>query len=148
LRALGRADLDWDERFQTARSRQLHASALVEILDQTFGSESMNYWSARLGKEALPFGVIQTPEEVVNDPQLYENEIIVPMDDENPSPRRTVASPVGINECARVKPRLAPGLGEHTREILRELAFTEREIAAFREEGVISRPGTEESELR
>jgi crotonobetainyl-CoA:carnitine CoA-transferase CaiB-like acyl-CoA transferase len=45
-------------------------------------------------------------------------------------PARFSASPAGVR-------RLAPGLGEHTREVLREVGYGEAEIEGLVEEGVI-----------
>lgn len=51
---------------------------------------------------------------------------------------RTVANPVRLSGTpARIR-RPAPGLGEHTREVLDELGYDAREIDALRGEGVVA----------
>jgi crotonobetainyl-CoA:carnitine CoA-transferase CaiB-like acyl-CoA transferase len=66
---------------------------------------------------------VQVPDEIVKDPQLLANDIIVRIDDGGTTPRYTVNSPVTIREAPKVAPRLAPELGENTVEVLRDLGF-------------------------
>ena len=85
----------------------------------------------------LPYGVVQIPDEIVKDPQLLANEIIIPIDDGAAPPRYTVNSPVTIKEAPKVAPRVAPGLGEHTDQVLQELGFDSDQIGGLRASGAI-----------
>ena len=51
---------------------------LSAILDEMFGSQPMAHWREVLDQAHLTFGLVQMPSEVVNDPQLRENDIVVP----------------------------------------------------------------------
>jgi crotonobetainyl-CoA:carnitine CoA-transferase CaiB-like acyl-CoA transferase len=83
--------------------------------------------------------VVQIPDEIVQDPQLLANEIIIPIDDGSAPPRHTVNSPVTIKEAPKVAPRVAPGLGEHTDQVLQELGFDSDQIDGLRASGAIPR---------
>jgi crotonobetainyl-CoA:carnitine CoA-transferase CaiB-like acyl-CoA transferase len=95
------------------------------------------YWKKTLDAARLPYGVVQVPDEIVKDPQLLANDIIVPIDDGATTPRYTVNSPVTIKEAPKVAPRVAPDLGEHTDEVLRELGFGPAQIDGLRASGSI-----------
>jgi formyl-CoA transferase len=136
-KAINRSDLAQDARFVDTKGRNANAFALVAELDRTFASQPLGYWKSALDAARLPYGVAQTPEEIVKDPQLIANDIIVPIADGSASPRYTVNSPLAIKEAPKVAPRLAPGLGEHTDQILHELGFNADQLAALYANGAV-----------
>jgi formyl-CoA transferase len=137
-KAVGRDDLAADARFANAKGRTVNAEALVAELDHTFGARPLAHWKKTLDEARLPYGVVQIPEEIVRDPQLLANDIIVAIADGGATPRYTVNSPVTIREAPKVPPRLAPGLGEHNDEVLQELGFNATEIDGLHTNGVVS----------
>ena len=136
-KAIDRADLAADARFADSRNRGTNAVALVDELDRTFGAQPLAYWRKALDGARLPYGVAQIAEEIVKDPQLLANEIIVPIADGSATPRYTVNSPVTIRESPKVAPRVAPALGEHTDQVLQQLGFDSIQIDALRASGAI-----------
>jgi len=135
--AIGRADLAADPRFATAKDRAAHAPVLVSELDATFASGPLARWKAALDAARLIYGVSQNAEEIVADPQLYANNILVPIDDGSATPRFTVNSPVTVHQAPKVPPRPAPGLGEHSDEVLRELGFDPAEVEGLHASGAV-----------
>ena len=49
----------------------------------------------------------------------------------------TVNSPIEIRGQEKIRPRLAPEVGEHSEQVLRDAGYSESEIAALREAGII-----------
>jgi len=137
VKAIDRTDLVTDPRFADSKSRHSNSTALVAELDRSFGSQPLAYWKKTLDNHRLPYGVVQIPEEIVKDPQLLANQIIVPIEDGGTNLRYTVSSPLTINGSPKVVPRCAPNLGEHTDEVLREIGFDSSKIEAFRASAVI-----------
>jgi crotonobetainyl-CoA:carnitine CoA-transferase CaiB-like acyl-CoA transferase len=135
--AIGRDDLVRDPRFIDAKGRHANSGALVAELDRFIGDHTLEYWKRLLDGARLPYGVVQIPEEIVNDPQLLANHIIVPIDDGSANPKYTVSSPLTIAGTAKVTPKIAPGLGEHTDQVLAELGFDATEIDNLRASGAI-----------
>lgn len=129
-----------DPRFANSKGRHDNAAALVVELDLLFGSQPLAYWKNLLDAARLPYSVVQIPEEIINDPQLLANRIIVPIDDGSANPKFTVDSPMTIAESPKVAPKVAPGLGEHTDEILQELGFDDGQIEGLRASNAVPRP--------
>lgn len=136
-KAIGRDDLTTDPRFADAKGRGTNAAALVAELDRVFASQPLAHWKQTLDAARLPYGVVQIPDEIVKDPQLLANDIIVPIDDGGTTPKYTVNSPVTIREVPKVPPRIAPGLGEHTDQVLRDIGFDAAQIDGLRAGGAI-----------
>jgi crotonobetainyl-CoA:carnitine CoA-transferase CaiB-like acyl-CoA transferase len=143
--ALGHVEWLADARFVNSRARRANARALVAELDAMFGAQPLAHWKMKLDSARLPYGVVQIPEEIVKDPQLLANQIIVPIQDGSASPTYTVNSPVTVKGSAKVAPRTAPSLGEHTDRVLEELGFDGAQIADLRSVGAIPRTPEKET---
>jgi len=90
----------------------------------------------RCRKPVVTFGVVQSPADVIRDPQLFENEMIVPIQGAGGNLKSTVSSPIQVRDVTKVPAKRAPELGEHNEEILRELGFNATEIDSLRSTAV------------
>jgi crotonobetainyl-CoA:carnitine CoA-transferase CaiB-like acyl-CoA transferase len=144
-KAIERADLLADPRFADSKGRHVNSGALVAELDRMFGAQRLAYWKTLLDAARLPYSVVQIPEEIVNDPQLLANRILVPIADGSANPKLTVDSPFTLKEQPKVAPGVAPGLGEHTDQILQELGFGASEIDGLRAGGAVPHAGHSEA---
>src|SRR5262249_39787929 len=89
----------------------------------------------------IPFGVVQTPGEVINDPQLLETDIIVPLEGAGGSLKSTISSPIQVHDVTKVAAKRAPEIGEHKEEVLKQLGAGAAEIAGLRASGAIPQVG-------
>ena len=108
------------------------------ILDEVFGAQPMTHWYEVFNGVHVTFGVVRGPQEVVNDPQLRANNIIVPLEGAGGNLTSTISSPIEVHDVAKVPARRAPNLGEHNEAILKELGFDPRAIDKLRADGVIA----------
>ena len=136
-KAMGLLELLDDPRFVDAAARARHAAALVDILDPVFAAEPLAHWKKVLDQGRVIYGVVQVAEEIVNDPQMLENEILAPIHDPSIGATHTVNSPVQIEGVRKVSPSRAPRLGEHSTEVLCELGFEPERVAEFAAAGVV-----------
>jgi formyl-CoA transferase len=134
---IGRADLLSDARFANAGKQAANASQLTAILDEVFSSQSMSHWSEVLDTNHITYGIVREPSEVINDPQLEVNDIVVPLEGAGGNLRFTISSPIQVHGVTKVPAKRAPEIGEHSEEVLAELGFDAKEIAGFHASGAI-----------
>ena len=131
--AVDHPELLEDPRFTDARTRFANSAALVQLLDALFAKQTLAHWREKLDAGRVIFSVVQTMEEVVRDPQMLANEVLMPLAEPNGTATRTVNSPVQVVDFVKVTPRRAPRLGEHTDAVLAELGFSEAERVKLHE---------------
>jgi crotonobetainyl-CoA:carnitine CoA-transferase CaiB-like acyl-CoA transferase len=136
-KAIGRPDLLTDARFSDPAKLVQYMSALTEILDDVFSSKPMSHWREVFNGVHVTFGAVIRPEEVVNDPQLRANNIVVPLEGAGGNLTSTISSPINVQGVAKVPAKRAPALGEHNEAVLKELGFSTSEIAGLRESGAV-----------
>jgi formyl-CoA transferase len=135
--ALGRADLLSDARFSDAAGQAENSGPLTTILDEAFGSQPMAHWRDVLDRAHITYGVVRTPSQVISDPQLRANDIVVPLDGAGERLNFTISSPVQVHDVTKVPAKRAPEIGEHTEEILEELGFNATEVDGLRSNGAV-----------
>jgi crotonobetainyl-CoA:carnitine CoA-transferase CaiB-like acyl-CoA transferase len=135
--AIGRPELITDARFSDPAKLVANMPALTAILDEVFGAEPMAHWYDVLSNVHVTFGAVRGPEEVVDDPQLAANEIVVPLEGAGGKLTSTISSPIQVQGVAKAPAQRAPGLGEHTEEILRELGFDAHDIDGLLASGAV-----------
>jgi len=111
------------------------------MLDEIFGSQPMSHWYEVFNGVHVPFGAVRDPQDVVNDPQLRANDIVVPFEGAGEKLTSTISSPIQVHGVTKVPARRAPGIGEHNDEVLKELGFGVDEIDGLRTSGAI--PGAQ-----
>src|SRR6202142_3773765 len=116
-RCLGREDLINDARFATRPDRHARSLELISIFDEVFAGKDLGEWRGILDGNGLVFGVVGILDDIPNDKQMLDNDVLVPFAGDT---MLTVNSPIWIDGAKKVKPRRAPGIGEHSDEILRE----------------------------
>jgi crotonobetainyl-CoA:carnitine CoA-transferase CaiB-like acyl-CoA transferase len=80
---------------------------------------------------------VNSVEEALRDPRVAENELVLEMEHPELGTIREIASPIKVGGV-KTNHRLAPRLGEHTDQVLRDLvSATDDEIASWREGGVL-----------
>src|ERR1700720_3648820 len=136
-KAIGRPDLLTDARFSDPAKLMANMPQLTAILDEIFCGEPMAHWYEVFNGVHVTFGAVRGPQEVINDPQLQANDIIVPLNGAGGKLTSTISSPLQVHGVAKVPAKRAPKIGEHNEEVLRQLGFSAAEIDGLHESGAI-----------
>jgi formyl-CoA transferase len=134
-KAIGRADLLTDPRFSDPAKLIANMPQLAAILDEVFGAQPMAHWYEVFNGVHVTFGVVREPQEVINDPQLRANDIVVPLEGAGGKLTSTISSPIQVHGVPKVLARRAPGLGEHNEQVLEQLGFSASDIDSLRASG-------------
>jgi formyl-CoA transferase len=140
-KAIGRTDLLTDPRFSDPAKLMANMPQLTAILDQIFSSQPMSHWYEVFNGVHVTFGAVREPKEVVNDPQLRANDIVVPLEGAGGKLTSTISSPIQVHGVTKVPAKRAPQIGEHNEEVLKELGFDAKAIDGLRASGVIAGGG-------
>src|SRR5712672_2290098 len=144
-KAIGREDILKVPRFSDPAKLAQNRPQLTSMLDGIFGSQPMAHWYEVFSGAQITFGAVREPQEVVNDPQLRANDIVVPIEGAGEKLTSTISSPIQVHGVSKVPARRAPRIGEHNDEVLKELGFTTGDIDGFRASGTIPHPSNLES---
>src|SRR5438876_2413372 len=136
-KAIDRPDLLTDARFSDPAKLTANMPQLTAILDEAFRAQPMAHWYEVFNGVHITFGAVRGPQEVIDDPQLRANDIVVPLEGAGGKLTSTISSPIQVHGVAKVPARRAPGLGEHNEEILRELGFDAKDIDGLRASGAV-----------
>jgi crotonobetainyl-CoA:carnitine CoA-transferase CaiB-like acyl-CoA transferase len=139
-KAIDRTDLLTDPRFSDPAKLVQNMPHLTAILDEVFGSQPMAYWYEVFNGVHVTFGAVRGPQEVINDPQLRVNEIVVPLEGAGGNLTSTISSPIQVHGVTKIAARRAPELGEHNDEILKNLGFDAKTIDGLRASGAVPKP--------
>jgi crotonobetainyl-CoA:carnitine CoA-transferase CaiB-like acyl-CoA transferase len=125
-RAVGRTDWLDDARFARARDRAANASTLIAELDALFATKPLDEWAEVFAAEPDFFWApVNSIEDVLADDQFHAAGGVVYVPD-GESTQAMVATPADFGGTPWKPRSVAPALGEHTEEILAELANRRR----------------------
>jgi crotonobetainyl-CoA:carnitine CoA-transferase CaiB-like acyl-CoA transferase len=130
-RALDRPEWLTDPRFLTPALRQRHINERLAMTQEVLRTRPAAEWLECLTREGVPCAPVLTRTQMLSDPQVIANGIVV--ETMHPAAGRLrQARPAARFSAAPTPMRTgAPALGEHTAEILGELGYTPAEIEAL-----------------
>ena len=136
-RAIGRPELESDERFDSPGKRIRARQELNELLDEHFSTAPTAKWVEALEREDIFCAPVLDYEQVSSREQVAANGYVTEMGHPKTGRTRVLPHPIAFSETPVEAPRPEPGLGEHTDTVLEEFGFAAQEIEGFRAEGVV-----------
>ncbi|BDD61517.1 hypothetical protein MAP00_006559 [Monascus purpureus] len=138
-RILGDEHLASDERFVNNESRVENRQDLKLILARLFEARTTDRWLEAFEGSGLPYGPINTLQQVFSHPQVAAREMVQTVDQQ--AAVRGQINVLGIPvKFSKTKPSIRQGppkLGQHTENVLKEMGLSDDELSKLKIEGAI-----------
>ncbi|MFC1962170.1 CaiB/BaiF CoA transferase family protein [Chloroflexota bacterium] len=133
-----------EPKYDTPQKRDEHKFELYPVLDQAFRKRTRAEWEQIFRQHRLRCDGCLDYAEFIAHPQFQENNLAVEVNDPREGKILMPASPIQLQGIEPAKSYdHAPILGEHSREILLGLGYSEQQVAELNEQGVIGIPSPE-----
>ncbi|MGB6007343.1 CaiB/BaiF CoA transferase family protein [Castellaniella sp.] len=120
-----------EERFSSPPLRVRHRAALEAELKPLFRRRTSEAWLSVLNAASVPCGLVKRYDEAVDDPQVKRRKMVADVHHSKAGPLSILDVPVYLSDTPRVPVSQAPGLGEHSTEVLEGWGFRDDEIQAL-----------------
>ena len=118
---LGKPEWIEDPRFRTGAARSANITERVTLIGEVLRHETSAAWLEKLDAAEVPCAPVLTRRELLDDPQVVANGLVVQYDQPGLGRIRQARPAARFERTPSRIRRPAPGIGEHTREILAEL---------------------------
>jgi len=134
---IGRKDLLESAQFKGAENRAKNRMQLNAALNEALAKRKSAQWVEKLNAAGVPCGPIYTVDQTFADPQVAHLEAAAEVEHPKLGRFKVVNQAVKLSRTPAKLVSATPEVGQHTEEILRELEYTEQQVKAMRERGVI-----------
>ena len=136
--AIDHPELEHDARFENRDKRFENRDDFIAFLDTVFVSRTRDEWVPILSERDVFCSPVNTAVELTKDPQTTANDYVIDTSHRLFGDIKVPGYPIEFSETPANPGFTAPKLGEHTREILRDIGgYSETEITRFQKDGVV-----------
>ena len=132
---LGPADPNYNPLDEEWRA---FAESKVAEVEETMLSKTTDEWLEILEREGVPCGPVNFPEDMIDDPQVQANGMIVNLEHDLSGPQRQVGPLLRMSKTPLEAQGASPPLGRDTDAVLGAGGYSADEIASLREQGIIA----------
>ena len=136
--ALGLTELAADARFAKNVDRVTHRAELESLLEKTIGAMEREPLLKALEAAGVPATPVNTVDQVMEDPQTAARGMVDRVQHPVLGEIPVVSTPVKFSAMRAGVRTAAPVRGQHTDAVLKDLGYTETDIAALRDKKVIA----------
>ncbi len=138
LNILGDDEIAGDARFKTNATRMANLDALVEALKPHMKSRTTAAWLQALEAAGIPGGPVLSITDMHHHPQTIARDMVPTVHHPVAGDVQTIGLPVKFSKTPGGVKHAAPLLGEHTHNVLVACGYTDDEINALIEDGVVN----------
>jgi crotonobetainyl-CoA:carnitine CoA-transferase CaiB-like acyl-CoA transferase len=140
LEFIGRPELVDDDRFKNMNGRTKNITAIYALVVEVLRTRTTSEWLKAFHGADIPAMPMQTVEELLDDPHLDTVKFFETTQHPTEGSIRHMRNPTSWSTLAIGTTRHAPRLGEHSREVLRDIGYIESEIESMLNAGVTTEP--------
>lgn len=129
-------DLLDDPTLRTNRQRTDRREHFLGRIRDVVRTHQHDELAALLHSSGIPYAPVNNPADVLDNPHMVEQEYLRTFDVPEHQGLRLPALPVVLAGSVRPTASSPPRYGEHTDDVLRDVGYTQDEIAALKERGV------------
>lgn len=133
------------ERYTTPKSAFDDKAQITDLIKQRLLKRTTEEWLLVMHERGVWCGSVLTYKELVEHPQIAENDMVTTVHHPQAGKIRLVNIPAKLSKTPGSIRLPPPAIGEHNEEILREMGLTDERIERLREEGIVP---VEDSELQ
>ena len=134
---LGCPELKTDPLFRTQTARVANRERINAIVGGKLALGTTGHWVETLNAAGVPCGPVHAVADVFSDPQIVAQKMVMEVDHPGHGPVRMLGFPMKFAQHPCMVRRPAPGLGQHSDEILAELGYSGEQRRGLRGMGVI-----------
>jgi crotonobetainyl-CoA:carnitine CoA-transferase CaiB-like acyl-CoA transferase len=136
--AVGKPDWGDDARFNTPQQRMTNRDTIIAALSGMFAREPVAAWRERLTPLGIPCTPVQRIDQVAEQEQVSAREMIVEVEASGSGVLRLPGVPIKFSDAAGGVRTGPPQLGEHTREIVGTLGYSDADLRRLEAAGVVA----------
>ena len=136
----GRPELAEDERFIDMATRLQNINQSYRVTGEIIATRDRADWLALLGETNVPMMVVNTLDDLIDDPHLVESGFWQEAEHPTEGRVRMSSPPMNFGRTPASIRAMAPRLGEHSQEILREAGLDQATIDSMLAAGEVVLP--------
>ena len=133
-----RPDLVDDPRCNTARAIGKNSAEIAQLFSEIIKKEKRDEWVSRWSEADIPHELVLDMKEILTDEQAHVNSFLQPCTFESGNTIYMAGTPVQLSDYEpNCFERLMKQPGEHTKEVMKEIGYSDNEIINMKTNGII-----------
>ena len=131
MKAIGHPEMADDPRYYPQAALQANIEEFYDFLVAEMATRTLDEWCKLMDANDLPYAVAQTWDQLLVDKQAWASGCFYEMEYSNGNKRTMVRPPVIFEETELPPYNRGPYLGEQTEKILKDLGYSDEQVAAM-----------------
>lgn len=137
MEAIGRSDLIDNKALNNVKAITGHTRDMIQIVEDQMKQRNVDEWMEVFAKFDIPCEKAYLWDEILDDPEAWENGFLHKMRYANGNVRKFVETPVKFANLGTIEHKRGPKFGENTEEVLKDIGYTAEQIKKLSEEHVV-----------